>query len=602
MKFGMFYVLESPDGDYQRAYKEMFGQIEYAEELGWDSVWLAEHHGSPYGSMPSPQLAMTSIAMITERMRIGLAVSILPFDNPVRIAEDFAMVDVISGGRLDLGVGRGYQPREFKMLGLADQQQHSREIFEEELEILIGLWENETFSYQGKFFQLDDVTITPRPVQKPRPPLYVAAISPSTFELVRKYDLNVLVTPTLMSLDELKTFVLKAKQDLCEAGHDPLELNFPMNWQMHLAETEEEALDSAVRSARLVLQPGHEARAERADCAEGLRVHGQPGRGVRSRGRGVDQRPAGRRDHPPRQPEKVRQKIEEVYTEIGQQEIFCWMRIGGLEDKKVRVVDEALRRGSDAVLPGQGADRPRLAPLLTASLGSERRGRFEPAGNEDLVGHGRLAWHRHGPSPPGPWPRGDRVALLARSEFAALAASDPGGSALAVRADVTDAGAVARAVQDVVAAWGGVDVLVNNAGVHRGGRVERLAPSDWEAVLATNLTAPLTVARAVSAPHGSRVGHREHRGGGRIPGISGRCPLWGGQGGSGRADPGAGRGARPPGYPCEPGRARLHRDGDDRGAVGARPAGSSSSGSPWAEPAEPRRSPMWWPGWPAPRT
>src|SRR5688500_1366861 len=76
MKFGMFYVLESPDGDYQRAYKEMFGQIEYAEELGFDSVWLAEHHGSAYGSMPSPQLAMSSIAMITERMRIGLAVSI----------------------------------------------------------------------------------------------------------------------------------------------------------------------------------------------------------------------------------------------------------------------------------------------------------------------------------------------------------------------------------------------------------------------------------------------------------------------------------------------------------------------------------------------
>ena len=95
---------------------------------------------------------------------------------------------------------------------------------------------------------------------------------------------------------------------------------------------------------------------------------------------------------------------------------------------------------------------------------------------------------------------GDRVAMLARSESTALAASDAGGSAIAVRADVTDADSVARAVEDVVAAWGGVDVLVNNAGVHRGGRVERLAPADWEAVLATNLTAPLTVARAV-LPH-----------------------------------------------------------------------------------------------------
>ena len=166
MRFGMFYVLESPDGDHRRAYKEMLGQIEYAEELGFDSVWLAEHHGSAYGSMPSPAVAAAAVAAITERLRIGIAVSILPFGNPVRIAEDYAMVDVISNGRLDMGVGRGYQPREFAMLGLADQQQHSRAIFAESLDILIGLWENDTFSYQGEFYQIDNVSLSPRPVQR----------------------------------------------------------------------------------------------------------------------------------------------------------------------------------------------------------------------------------------------------------------------------------------------------------------------------------------------------------------------------------------------------------------------------------------------------
>ena len=206
MKFGMFYVLECPDGDYRRAYKEMLGQVEYAEELGWDSIWLAEHHGSAYGSMPSPQVAAAAIAAITENMRIGLAVSILPFDHPVRVAEDFAMVDCISNGRLDMGVGRGYQPREFKHLGIAGLQEKSREIFEENLDILIGLWESEgkPFSYQGTYHQLENVELTPMPVQKPRPPIYVAAISPTTFHLVEKYGLNIMVTPTLMTLDELK--------------------------------------------------------------------------------------------------------------------------------------------------------------------------------------------------------------------------------------------------------------------------------------------------------------------------------------------------------------------------------------------------------------
>ena len=354
----MFYVLECPDGDYQRAYKEMLGQVEYAEELGFDSVWLAEHHGSAYGSLPSPQVAMSAIAMITERMRIGLAVTILPFDNPVRVAEDFAMVDVISNGRLDLGVGRGYQPREFKMLGLADQQQHSREIFEEELEILIGLWENDSFSYEGKFFQIEDVSITPKPIQKPRPPLYVAAISPSTFELVRKYDLNVLVTPTLMSLDELKGFVLKAKKDLVELGHDPAELNFPMNWQMHLAETEEEALTRPAEALdwyfNLVMKlvpkgpnapKGYEYMANLAEAFEqmgGVSINDLRAGGIIL----LDT------------PDKVAAKIEEVRTEIGQKEIFCWMRIGGLEDAKVRA---SMKLFAEEVMP-QFKDKPDVVP------------------------------------------------------------------------------------------------------------------------------------------------------------------------------------------------------------------------------------------------
>lgn len=131
MKFGIFYVLECPDHDFTRAYREMLEQISYAEKLGFDEVWLAEHHGSDYGSMPSPQVAAAAIAERTERMRIGIAVSNLTFDWPVRIAEDYAMVDVLSGGRLDFGVGRGYQPQEFRNMGVGNIQGESREVFVE---------------------------------------------------------------------------------------------------------------------------------------------------------------------------------------------------------------------------------------------------------------------------------------------------------------------------------------------------------------------------------------------------------------------------------------------------------------------------------------
>lgn len=354
MKFGMFYVLESPDGDYRRAYKEMLGQIEYAEELGFDSVWLAEHHGSPYGSMPSPAVAAAAVAAITERLRIGIAVSILPFANPVRTAEDYAMVDVISDGRLDMGVGRGYQPREFAMLGLADQQAHSREIFNESLEILIGLWENERFTYHGEHYTLDDVGITPRPVQQPRPPIYVAAISPPTFALVEKYDLNIMVTPTLMTLPELKENVIAAKRRLIEAGRPAASLNFPMNWQMHVAPTKEEAETRPAEALEwyfnLVMDlvpkgpnapAGYEFMRDLAAAFEeagGVSVPALEEGGIII----LDD------------PEGVAARIREVRDDIGQQEIFSWMRIGGLSDEKVRA---SMKLYAEEVMPQfQGQD------------------------------------------------------------------------------------------------------------------------------------------------------------------------------------------------------------------------------------------------------
>lgn len=354
MRFGMFYVLECPDCDYRRAYKEMLGQIEYAEELGFDSVWLAEHHGSAYGSMPSPAVAAASVAAITERLRIGIAVSILPFGNPVRIAEDYAMVDVISNGRLDMGVGRGYQPREFAMLGLADKQEHSRAIFAESLDVLVGLWENERFSYHGEFYQLDDVGITPRPVQTPRPPIYVAAISPESFAIVEKYGLNIMVTPTLMSLPELKDNVIEAKKRLIKAGRAPETLNFPMNWQMHLGATRDEAEQRPSEALdwyfNLVMDlvpkgpnapKGYEFMRDLAAAFEEAGGVSVPA--LQEAGIIVLDDPAG-----------TAAKLREVRDDIGQQEVFCWMRIGGLSDQSVRA---SMKLFAEEVMPEfQGGD------------------------------------------------------------------------------------------------------------------------------------------------------------------------------------------------------------------------------------------------------
>jgi alkanesulfonate monooxygenase SsuD/methylene tetrahydromethanopterin reductase-like flavin-dependent oxidoreductase (luciferase family) len=335
MKFGVFFVTETPDDNFKRAYDEMLEQIEYAEHLGFDTVWLAEHHGSTYGSMPSGAVMAAAVAQRTKFIRIGIAVNILPFNNPVRMAEDYAMVDVLSNGRLDYGVGRGYQPSEFEMLGLGARQGESRALFQESLEIITGLWTHEHFSYRGRYYDIPHAELRPRPIQKPHPPIYVAALSPETFGLVADKGYNLLVTPTLMALPELKGFILDAKRRLVEAGRDPGSIEFPMNWQVHLARSEQEAKERT-RDAygwyfdkvmQLVphgakVPPTYEAYAEMARAYEeagGFPIEQLQEMGVVILG----------------DAQTAIERITEVRDEAGINRISCWFRVGGLEHQKV---------------------------------------------------------------------------------------------------------------------------------------------------------------------------------------------------------------------------------------------------------------------------
>lgn len=361
MKFGVFYVLECPDQDFRRAYDEMLTQVAIAEDLGFDEVWLAEHHGSDYGSMPSPQVAAAAIAARTERMRIGIAVSNLTFNWPVRVAEDYAMVDVLSGGRLDFGVGRGYQPHEFASMGAAGKQSVSREVFAEALQIITGLWTKpvgEPYTFVGKHFQVFDADCRPTPLQRPTPPIYVASISPESFDLVAEYGHNMLITPTLMTLPELNSFVIKAKRALMQRGVSPLSMDFPMNWQIHLADTDEHAIDNAreslewyFRSAMSNAPHGPETPetyeryadlAAAAGEAGGMTVSGLREGGVVYVG----------------DADGLIREIEILREETGLQHLICWMRFGDMNHDHVV---ESMKIFADKVMP-HFRDLPPVVP------------------------------------------------------------------------------------------------------------------------------------------------------------------------------------------------------------------------------------------------
>jgi alkanesulfonate monooxygenase SsuD/methylene tetrahydromethanopterin reductase-like flavin-dependent oxidoreductase (luciferase family) len=153
MRFGTYYFLQAPPAlAHPEVVRHEIEQMVWTEELGFDSIWLTEHHFIEYGLSVSPAILATAAAMRTQRVRIGLAAAILPFHDPIRLAEELAMVDILSGGRIDVGFGRGNRPVEFE--GYRIPQIESRDRFEETLAIMVRAWTQERFSFEGQHFTI----------------------------------------------------------------------------------------------------------------------------------------------------------------------------------------------------------------------------------------------------------------------------------------------------------------------------------------------------------------------------------------------------------------------------------------------------------------
>lgn len=181
MQFGVFILGDKPPQlSHQEVLANVLEEAEWAEELGYDVVWLAEHHFSPYGTLANLPLVASAIAARTERIRIGTACMVAPFHDPIHLAEQIAMADAISGGRFEAGFGRGYQAHEFAGFGVSMDEATAR--FRECVTIVEGLLTNERFSYDGEFWQVEDLTIQPRPVQDPIPIGATVMKTPSSFE------------------------------------------------------------------------------------------------------------------------------------------------------------------------------------------------------------------------------------------------------------------------------------------------------------------------------------------------------------------------------------------------------------------------------------
>jgi alkanesulfonate monooxygenase SsuD/methylene tetrahydromethanopterin reductase-like flavin-dependent oxidoreductase (luciferase family) len=188
MRFGLTTDFRNPtDSGRSTAavYADIVDHMVWAESLGFDAAYIFEHHFTGDGYIPSPLVAATAIAARTKRMRIGPDIAILPLYDPVRVAEDGAVLDIISNGRLDFGVGLGYRPEEYAGYGLDIEKRGGRA--NEALQIIRRLWQGETVSFHGKHFNIDGARLTPRPVQQPNPPIWVGGFTKAATRRSAKY-------------------------------------------------------------------------------------------------------------------------------------------------------------------------------------------------------------------------------------------------------------------------------------------------------------------------------------------------------------------------------------------------------------------------------
>ncbi len=242
MKFGLFILASWAEKDasaQSRIYGEALEQIQYAEELGFDSVWIAEHHSSRYGIFPSLMPILTHVAAKTKTIRIGGGVSVLPFYNPIYLAEESAMLDLLSDGRLDFGVGRGSADYEYGNFKIDFESRNQR--FQEVLDIILGLWTTSGFSYHGEYYQVDDITIAPTPLQKPHPPVCLAVSrTAASIDVAVSRDLPILTSFFTPEEDNLSLFRLYGER-CAAAGKTPQFDQSPYFRFVHLAEDEKEA-------------------------------------------------------------------------------------------------------------------------------------------------------------------------------------------------------------------------------------------------------------------------------------------------------------------------------------------------------------------------
>ena len=330
MQFGVFYQLPCGPGQTASArYDDTIAQARLADELGFDNVWLAElHFNSRFSVMSAPLMVGSAIAATTQRIKIGMAVNLVPLHHPIRLAEETATLDLLSHGRAVFGIGRGSNPRHFH--GYNVDMEEGRSSFQEAVEVILQAWTSDEVIYKGNHFQVDGVRVEPKPLQKPHPPVYVAANSPDTFGMVGKMGHSVLLAPMISTIEGAQAGLKEFRSNLKDgAAGGKVNINVPT----FVAENRKKALDGFEGTINNYLSTlratSHGRGMERANMLNYELVD-------------ADFAAIG-------DPEECADKLRQIQQMYGADEFMCWFNTGGMVPQEK--VSKSMRLFAEKVIP-----------------------------------------------------------------------------------------------------------------------------------------------------------------------------------------------------------------------------------------------------------
>lgn len=338
MEFSAFFLCTSPEvNPAEEVYADAFEFTRLAEELGYDSGWFAEHHFSNYGYIPNPLLFIVRAAQETERIRLGTGVLVLPFWDPIRAAEDIAMTDQLTNGRLEIGVARGYQPYEYTRFGLSHDD--ARERTDEALAIMLKALTTDEFTHDGQYHKIPETTIFPKSLQRPHPPIWLAASSRQSFEVGERYGLNAITTISTRPTPELS----KAWENYLGARVDvniSTPSQFAVQQNIVVAPTDEEAREQMF-NVRYNHRQAHALRLGQQQVREGVSEE-LPYEGEPTLDDLFDERTFSG------SPETVRRKLQAAVDLCEISRLNCVFRLGSMSPDTVK---QSMRLFAEQVMP-----------------------------------------------------------------------------------------------------------------------------------------------------------------------------------------------------------------------------------------------------------